>query len=618
MGSKTRERRNRAPRPRGIAPVMPALVATILFAGFSLLPRVRATNAMLASFAGATALLLLLVVILWWQVRGGRRTLSYEWGARPVHYVQLMMHSSIYAYWGWYWRPVYHFIPLILAQIAFAYALDMIVCWLRRDTWVLGFGPFPIILSTNLFLWFKDDYFFLQFALVAVGVLGKEFIKWTREGRRTHIFNPSAFSLSVFSLGLILAHSTDMSWGTQIASTQQLPPYIYLEIFLLGLVVQSLFRVTLVTLSSAATLYALNVLFTHRVGTYMFIDSNIPAAVFLGMHLLVTDPATSPRANFGKVLFGVAYGAAVFGLYWWFDLISVPTFYDKLLPVPILNLCVPLIDRFCRGLERRVPRFDLAKPTWTARRANIAHMAVWIAFFAMMAETRFLASTHAGSRVAFWEQACAENRYNACRVLDNVLNLSCSARNGGSCLALARRIDERAGRRDTADALQPLGYACELGERAGCRELGDRVTRGADATLQSLCDSGKDSSCELLALVYRFGIGVARDPSHALPLLAKACAGGWGRACGQLGESYAFGQGASVDSTRAIGLFESACRHAYAPSCFNVGMMYWRGIGVVRDETVAMQRFRAACDLGFDRGCNPDALERSEMRGSNP
>ena len=154
MGSKTRERRNRAPRPRGIAPVMPALVATILFAGFSLLPRVRATNAMLASFAGATALLLLLVAILWWQVRGGRRTLSYEWGARPVHYVQLMMHSSIYAYWGWYWRPVYHFIPLILAQIAFAYALDMIVCWLRRDTWVLGFGPFPIILSTNLFLWF--------------------------------------------------------------------------------------------------------------------------------------------------------------------------------------------------------------------------------------------------------------------------------------------------------------------------------------------------------------------------------------------------------------------------------------------------------------------------------
>jgi hypothetical protein len=590
----------------------------MLFAAFSLLPRVRATDAMLASFAGATALLLTLVVILWWQVRRARRTLLYEWGARPVHYVQLMMHSSIYAYWGWYWRPVYHFVPLILAQIAFAYSLDMIVCWLRRDKWVLGFGPFPIILSTNLFLWFRDEYFFLQFALVAAGVLGKEFIKWTRDGRRTHIFNPSAFSLSVFSLGLILTHSTAISWGTQIASTQQRPPYIYLEIFLLGLVVQSLFRVTLVTLSSAITLYTLNVLFTHHTGTYMFIDSNIPAAVFLGMHLLVTDPATSPRANFGKVLFGIAYGALVFGLYWWFDLISVPTFYDKLLPVPILNLCVPLIDRFCSALERRVPRFDLAVPTWTARGANVAHMAVWIALFVVMAETSFLGNTHAGSRVPFWEHACAEGRYNACRVLDNVLNLSCSARDGHSCLALATRLEERAGRRDDPEALQQFGFACELGERVGCTQLADRVMGGGGTTLKRLCDTGNDPSCELLGLLYRFGIGVARDPSQALPLLTKACDDGSPRACGQLGETYAFGQGAGIDSTRAITFFENACRGAYGPSCFNAGMMYWRGIGVGRDETVAFQRFRAACDLGFDRGCNPDALGLHGMNAASP
>jgi hypothetical protein len=29
------------------------------------------------------------------------------------------MHSCVYAYWGWYWREVYHEIPLIFAQIAF-------------------------------------------------------------------------------------------------------------------------------------------------------------------------------------------------------------------------------------------------------------------------------------------------------------------------------------------------------------------------------------------------------------------------------------------------------------------------------------------------------------------
>jgi hypothetical protein len=42
------------------------------------------------------------------------------------------MHTSIYLYWGWYWREVYHYAPLIVAQIVFVYVLDMLVCWSRR------------------------------------------------------------------------------------------------------------------------------------------------------------------------------------------------------------------------------------------------------------------------------------------------------------------------------------------------------------------------------------------------------------------------------------------------------------------------------------------------------
>jgi len=363
----------------------------------------------------------------------------------------------------------------------------------------------------------------------------------------------------------------------------------------------------LVTLSSAATLYVLNLAFTGHTGSYMFIDSNIPAAVFLGMHLLVTDPATSPRTNFGKVLFGVAYGAGVFGLYWWFDLLSIPTFYDKLLPVPVLNLCVPLIDKACRALEQKLPRFDLAGRSWSPRAANVAHMSVWIALCAVMFGTRFLNAEHPGSRVAFWEQACDEGRYNSCRVLTNVLTLSCSARDGHSCLTLAARLEKQPGT-DHTDALQRFGDACELGEREGCSQLAAHVAGGGRSTLEQSCQSGKTANCELLGLLYRFGIGVTRDPSQALPLLTKACDGGDSRACGQLGETFAFGQGASVDSTRAIGFFENACRGDYAPSCFNAGMMYWRGIGVERQESVAYERFREACDLGFDRGCNPELV----------
>ena len=131
-------------------------------------------------------------------------------------------------------------------------ALDMLVCWSRRDKWLLGFGPFPIVLSLNLFLWFRDDWFYLQFLMLATGVLGKEFIKWKRDGRPTHIFNPSALSLFIFSVALIATRSTDMTWGIEIADTLHRPPHIYLEIFFLGLIVQSLFRVGFIKVAQEA------------------------------------------------------------------------------------------------------------------------------------------------------------------------------------------------------------------------------------------------------------------------------------------------------------------------------------------------------------------------------
>ena len=171
---------------------------------------------------------------------------------RAQHYVQAMCQLSIYVYWGWYWRPVYDHAWLLVAQLLFAYILDMLLSWTRRGSYLLGFGPLPIIFSTNLFLWFKDEWFYLQFALVAVGVLGKEFVRWNREGRYVHIFNPSAFTLGLFSVVLLMTGTTDLTWGQEIASTLSLAPHIYLFLFLVGLVVLYFFSVTLVTASAAA------------------------------------------------------------------------------------------------------------------------------------------------------------------------------------------------------------------------------------------------------------------------------------------------------------------------------------------------------------------------------
>ena len=111
----------------------------------------------------------------------------------------------------------------------------MLLAWSRRDTYTLGFGPFPIIFSTNLFLWFKADWFYLQFLMIAVGFTAKECIRWNKEGRRTHVFNPSSFSLTVFSLALLATGATDITWGQDIAITQFYPPHMYLFLFLVAL-----------------------------------------------------------------------------------------------------------------------------------------------------------------------------------------------------------------------------------------------------------------------------------------------------------------------------------------------------------------------------------------------
>ena len=94
------------------------------------------------------------------------------------------------------------------------------------------------------------------------------------------------------------------------------------------------------------------------------------------MHLLVTDPSTSPRTPLGRVIFGVSYGLGVFGLYSLLGSMGMPTFYDKLLCVPILNLLVPAIDRFVKSIGplSLLHRLALDGPLG---RGNLAHMAVW-------------------------------------------------------------------------------------------------------------------------------------------------------------------------------------------------------------------------------------------------
>jgi hypothetical protein len=499
-----------------------ALTAGIFL--LSLTARVQSNATLLQSFWGATAGLLLWQAVLFLRWKGADPQLIFL-TPRRQHYIQTFCHLSVYAYWGWYWPPVYDYAPLLVAQLLFAYAFDMLLGWSRRGSFGLSWGPFPIVNSTNLFLWFRDDWFYLQFALIAAGFLGKEFVRWQREGKSVHIFNPSAFSLALFSVVLIATGTTHLTWGPEIASTLSLAPYIYVFLFLVGLVVMYFFSVTLVAASAAAVLFGLSALYSSLTGVPYFLDSEIPSAVFLGLHLLVTDPSTSPRTPLGRLLFGVLYGLGVFGLYSLLGAIGAPTFYDKLLCVPLLNLSVPLIDRAVHAIKPGAV-LKSVRLEGPLGRGNLAHMGVWVLFFGIMTATGRTDGMHIGDSLPFWIEACEAGRPNACKRLVQVERTYCGDNSGWACNEVGGHYLK--GDITAADAPAARGYfarACELRFQPGCFNLLEPARFVA----------ASPRVFDLRLLLREGGLNLLDMPETELK--ARACRHGWSFACAQAARS---------------------------------------------------------------------------------
>lgn len=499
---------------------LPFLLAVGL-AAFGFLPMVGQNPHVLWAFWGAAATLLGWNAVL--LARSASRALMLEIAPRKQHYLQACAQLSVFLYWGWYWPPVYASAHLIAGQLVFAYALDMLLTWSRRDTYVLGFGPFPVIFSINLFLWFKPDWFYLQFLMVALGFAAKEFIRWDREGRRAHVFNPSSFPLAVFSLGLLLTGASDITWGPEIANTQFYPPHIYLMLFLIGLPGQFFFGVTSMTMSAVVTTYVFGLLYFAWTGVYFFFDSYIPIAVFLGMHLLFTDPSTSPRTELGRLIFGALYGLSTVLLYQLLGTMGAPSFYDKLLQVPIMNLSVKLIDRAARSDVLRV--FDTsALGAWlSARQRNLAFIGAWVVAFGAMSTVQGVGDDHRGQFVPFWQTACAEERPYACAYLADMQQTHCVRGSGWACNEFGAMLARLAN--DLSGAAESFQRGCQLGFPTSCANR-DSLSRGASSFQRA------DPTVTDYPIILRGTKGPISDRTPST-LQARACSQGWSGACAQ-------------------------------------------------------------------------------------
>jgi hypothetical protein len=510
-------------------PLLLPLGFSLALAGLALLAPVRHNHRLLWAFLGAAGALCAWNAALFVAARRAGRNLVIDVNLKKQHYVQACAQLAVLLYWGWYWREVYSDAYLILAQLLFAYAFDALLCWSRRDRCTFGFAVFPVVFSINLFLWFKPDWFYLQFAMVALGLGAKEWIRWNKDGRRVHIFNPSSFPLAVFSLALLATGATGLTWGQDIANTQFYPPQMYVMLFLIGLPGQLFFGVTSMTMSAVIATYAFGLAYYASTGIYFFYDSYIPIAVFLGMHLLFNDPSTSPRTELGRIIYGALYGLSTVALYEVLGKAGMPTFYDKLLPVPALNLSIQGIDRLARSKLLSV--FDPAKlgRSFTFRRRNLAYMSVWAVVFAGMSAAQGVGDNHPGQWLPFWRQACHDGRPYACSYLADLELGFCREGSGWACNEaglmhiLLSQSGEDLRRQNPAGAAVPFKRGCELGVAASCRNLAAlRNGTGRFATAVPTLDD--------FPIILRGSKGPIRNREPSA-LYALACREGWSGAC---------------------------------------------------------------------------------------
>lgn len=621
-----------ATKPPGLLGKLPLLLA-LLVGAFLALERVRGNGHLFWSFAGVTG-----VLVAWFfLLKLSGRAMVVD-AVQPVkqHYIQASVQIVLYLYWGYHWqvgdeRPIYVQAPLILAQFFYLYAFDALWSWTRGRAWRFSSGPTPIVLSTNLFIWFKDDWFIWQFAMLTAGLLGKEFIRWTKEGRRTHIFNPSGFGLACAATVLIATDSTDITWAKPLSTTLQVD-HIFLVLFVLGLVVQHFFAVTLMTFAAALAMIISNLGYTQVTGVYLFASQNLPAAAFLGLLLLMTDPSTSPRTNVGRTLFGLGYG---FGYVIAFEILGklgAPELYAKLYPVPILNFTVQILDRFAkRGAVGRLN--ERWEKGISPKACNGIHIALWSAVFAVMWTTGYVPglvnTPHPGDSIPFWKKAVAEERYDAVRKLIIVAGTQAVAGNSPAAFnelgiaSLVHKVDNASIKTRLTNAALWFARAGERGHVEGNKNLFMLFlfdsARRSDADLVRAINVCKEQVRDHEDPLAAFLLGVASETGRAMPFdLAEAlayysrCPGDYVPAQKGIAR-VALMRAASIKLDRIVPVLQAEADAGDGESCYYLAYMYLLGNGFGKAVDKAQLLTERAARLGFQ-----PAIQATRARKMEP
>ncbi len=289
--------------------------------------------------------------------------------AKFTHALPAILQVALFAYWSLYWSGVVAHLPVLVAQLLFAYAFDFLLAWSLRRPYGVSLGPVPIVLSTNLFVWFPPGQGMLYALVIAIALSSKALI---RSGGR-HVFNPSVLGITIVGMLCIVLHP--VLQYRDISHDFDRPPQMALVIVLLALVPQIRLGTAPVAVGAALSMVGTTLLVLSLTG-YRGGPTPWWPPWLLAITLLAPDPATLPASSISRLLFGLLLGATFYVVSRALLFSTGTDFFAKIIPISMANLLVPSFDRAGERLSARWPRL---RSTAGGR----AYVATWVGMSAV-------------------------------------------------------------------------------------------------------------------------------------------------------------------------------------------------------------------------------------------
>lgn len=291
------------------------------------------------------------VVFSLWSLKAGAK-LDVTYSARSVHWIQAMVQLSILIELGRFFEGVWQYAPLIVYQVCFAYIVHILLPCVFQRRCELSFAIFPVVFSINIFLWFLPQFYYMQILMIGLAIAGKFFI--TRKNGR-HIFNPSAVVVSLMFYATIPFYAKGLLQFPQavfflptVFAYDINSTVMFVHIFIVSCVSLYLANRFSITIGGVLTMVGMFFLSSAFMGHPVKERIMNPTA-FVGMTLLITDPATSPRNKLGQFFYGVLFALGIWGGRGLSHVFNFPVFYDKFIFTPLLNFFMPLFEKIGVG-----------------------------------------------------------------------------------------------------------------------------------------------------------------------------------------------------------------------------------------------------------------------------